>query len=47
MTLLVHIEGVNFEATVWDVNDLATQRRASLALLEAPKVLIRAAARVV
>lgn len=21
MTLLVHIEGVNFEATVWDVND--------------------------
>ena len=46
MTLLVHIEGVNFEATVWDVNDLATQRGASLALLEAPKVLIQAAAEV-
>ena len=44
MTLLVHIEGVNFEATVSDVNDLATQRGASLALLEAPKILIEVAA---
>ena len=43
LTLLVHIEGVSFEETVSDVNDLATQRGASLALLEAPKVLIRCA----
>ena len=41
--LLVHIEGVNFDATVWDVNDLATQRGASLALLNAPRVLVNAA----
>ncbi len=41
--LLVHIEGVNFDATVWDVNDLATQRGASLALLNAPRALVYAA----
>ena len=42
--LLVHIEGVNFETTITDVNDLATQRGASLALLEAPRALIEAVA---
>ena len=43
MTLLVHIEGVNFWAIAWDMNDLATQRGASLAPFDAPRVLIQAA----
>ena len=43
--VLVRIEGVDFDRSMSDVNDLSTQRGAGLAYLAAPRALITEAAR--
>lgn len=43
MSLLIRVEGVDHSQTIFDTNDLSTQRGASLAYLAAPSFLIEAA----